>query len=37
MTTAPIPWHYEYFPALLLIAFAVIAAARQQDEDMNLA
>lgn len=28
---SPIPWHYEYFPALLLISFAVIGAARKED------
>jgi hypothetical protein len=29
--TAPIPWHYEYFPSLLLISFAAIAAAEEED------
>jgi hypothetical protein len=29
--TAPIPWHYEYFPAFILIAFASIAAAAEED------
>jgi hypothetical protein len=29
--TAPIPWHYEYFPAFILIAFASIAAAAEDD------
>ena len=28
---SPIPWHYEYFPALLLTSFAAISAARQED------
>lgn len=29
--TAPIPWHYEYFPSLLLISFAAIAAAEEEE------
>jgi hypothetical protein len=29
--TAPIPWHYEYFPAFILIAFAALAAASEED------
>lgn len=28
---SPIPWHYEYFPALWLISFAAISAARKED------
>lgn len=30
--TAPIPWHYEYFPPLILFAFASIAAAIEEDD-----
>ncbi len=28
--TSPIPWHYEYFPSLLLISFAAIAATEEK-------
>jgi hypothetical protein len=31
--TAPIPWHYEYFPSFLLISFAAIAAAGEEGRD----
>lgn len=27
--TAPIPWHYEYFPSLILVSFAAIAATEE--------
>ncbi len=29
--TSPIAWTYEYFPALLIISFAVISAGREDD------
>jgi hypothetical protein len=28
---APIPWHYEYLPPLLLLSFAAISAAEERE------
>ncbi len=33
--TSPIPWHYEYFPVFILISFAAIASAAEDDAIRN--
>lgn len=34
--TSPIAWTYEYFPALLIVSFAVISAGREEDEQYSI-
>jgi hypothetical protein len=33
--TAPIPWHYEYFPSLILFSFAALSAAKDSPHEFS--